>query len=333
MEAFVNPLLIVGIDSIVGANTAAYFAEKREIIGVANSPGFSFPLAQKSQDQKSGINCHCHDMPTKMSEINEFLTKYRPTQVMFCGTAAQSAWFSADVEEHHESEIDIVRNWAIATQKLKIQLTLISSDAIFTGPWMFHEEDSVGWCSGKSAVIARAIESEAMAWNPQTLVARTNAYGWSPQPLSNTWVETLLQNELPKVFAQLDSLRHATPILATDLAAILEQAWKQNLSGIYHIAGAERCHPIHMARLVCEVFQLSWARPFSSQDAASNRMASRFGFGETSLQTKKIRTALNTPMPMLLQGIETMHAQYQKGFHHLIQPTNTPHPRELVKAA
>jgi dTDP-4-dehydrorhamnose reductase len=219
--------------------------------------------------------------------------------------------------------VDEVRSWGIAAQKREIPLTLISSDNVFTGPWMFHDEDSTSLSSNKQAVLTRIVESELMAWHPDALVVRTNVFGWTPNGLSPSWIDSLIQGNIQGASRQLDTLRNATPIATGELMKLLECSWSKGLTGIYHIAGAERCHPVRLAQKICEVFGLGWRNAVGVNDSQGTKNSLRFGFGETSLQTKKIRQALQVPLPMLDDSVEQLYAEYQNGFAERIRPNPT----------
>ena len=126
---------------------------------------------------------------------------------------------------------------------------------------------------------------------------RTNAYGWSPESAGRCWISETLADLKSHSAGPFDHLRYATPILTTDLTEILEQAWQNNLHGIYHVTGAERVNPNQFVEHLANEFGLPVPQPVNG-NALSGRPTG-FGRGETSLHTSKIRKDLNIAMPML----------------------------------
>ena len=112
-----------------------------------------------------------------------------------------------------------MRVWARAVRDAGCRLTYLSSDAVFTGPWLFHAEDSPHHCQSLEAVRLRSYEELVARVVPDALIVRTHAFGWSPD--GEGWVESLL-GDLEDRAADADPVRHATPILATDLVFAID---------------------------------------------------------------------------------------------------------------
>lgn len=201
--------------------------------------------------------------------------------------------------------------WAGACRARGARFTFISSDAVFTGPWMFHDEDGPGKCETAAAQCLRDAEQQVRELDPQALIVRTNAFGWSPLGEAG-WIEQRLHELRTKRLADQDFVRHATPILATDLAGILVRAWSEGVTGICHIAGAERISPLRFVQRLAEQYELPWLSICRS-DALQER-ATGFGAGECSLQTKRIRKAVCVAMPMISEGLARLMEQDQSGY-------------------
>jgi dTDP-4-dehydrorhamnose reductase len=93
---------------------------------------------------------------------------------------------------------------------------------------------------------------------------------------------------------------------------VLSSAWNAGLTGLYHVAGAERTNPHHFACALARVFDLDppqavWLEPTASPPAG-------FARGEASLHTRSIRHALGIGLPMLVEGLERLRAQHDQGF-------------------
>ena len=292
-----DKVLIAGIDTVVGGNLAAGLAQQAPVTGVT--------LGEPTQI--AGINLESRVASTPEA-IQQIIQKVRPARVVLCGSAARSGWDGSVPPS--EADLEQASWWSDAARQSGAQLTLISSDAIFTGPWMFHAENSHSLCPSSPAQTARDIEARVLANCPDALIVRTHAFGWQPGEKSG-WIESLL-TKLERGFdTDLDCTRYASPILASDLTEIISAAWTVGLSGIYHVAGAERVNPVQFASRLAQQFHLPIPLTMAMESLISR--PSGFGCGETSLQTRKIRRALGVSMPMLDEGLQRLFQQHAEG--------------------
>jgi dTDP-4-dehydrorhamnose reductase len=303
----VESILVVGIDTVVGANLAAHLADTFDVTGLA-------------PDRSLAIDgCRTHTWsPSRPREAAQWIGTLAPDHVVYCGPESRSAWDPRTTDLIGEHCPDAAAHWAQTAAAAGCRFTMISSDAVFTGPWMFHDEESAAICRSEQAACIRAAETQVRQACPAALVARTNAFGFSPDGDHGGWVESLLNAIEHRRVADCDCLRHATPLLATDLADILERAWQEGLTGIHHVAGAERVNPQQFAQRLAHYFDLPWLS--LRREEALLEPAAGFGAGESSLQTKKIRKALCVAMPMLSEGLSRLRAQQLNGHRDRICP-------------
>ncbi len=295
----VDRILIVGVETVAGANLAATLSQQIHVTGIA----IDMPVAI--------TDCQIQTVPwDELADPSTWLTDSEWSRVVFCGPASRSCW-EPDAECLPESLPTVVAAWAEACCQQEIPLTMISSDARFTGPWMFHDEQSQAHCTSDAALCIAAAEQAVLQGAPAALVVRTNCFGWSPLG-SQGWIEQRLADIEANRLADQDCIRHATPILATDLAGILLRAWEENLTGCYHIAGAERVNPLKFVQRLADHFELPWLSV--RREAVLTERVVGFGASECSLQTKKLRKALCLAMPMLSEGLARLAQQNQNGY-------------------
>jgi dTDP-4-dehydrorhamnose reductase len=296
----VEQLLIAGVDSVVGANLAAQLADKYQVLGISNS----VPLAIEG--------CETAQAGDDANTIRQVISSRRPGRIIVCQAAGDSPWNHAAGRIASLVSIESARIWSRTAIDLGVPLTFISSDAIFTGPWMFHSETCESHCSSPQARSLRSLEESVLQICPETLIVRTHTYGWNPVAESAGWIEGIvsaLESDGPGIF---DCVPHATPILATDLADMLPPAWAAGLSGVFHIAGAERVNPHRFVCALARIFDL--APPRASVLAPVEVPNAAFGQGETSLRTHAFHRAVGLPMPMLSEGLERLFEQKNGGF-------------------
>lgn len=301
----VETILVAGVDSMIGANLAACLSGHQPIIGAAFRTEVAVPGCRSEVCRSSSVDA-----------VRRLLDQATVDRVVYCGPGAEPSWSAAAPAE---GDVLRVESWLSALDGHPAPFTLISSDAVFTGPWMFHSENSQSHCCSAEAEILRRIEDAVIARRPEALVLRTHAFGWSPW--RDGWMEQLIDQLERGQLLPLDCVRHASPILVTDLIAVLQKAWQSGLTGTYHVAGAERINPVQFARKLSHVFALPFAT-VAGTETLTNR-AEGFGRGEMSLQTRKIRRALGLGLPLLAEGLQRLHEQIEDGYRHRLHASDS----------
>lgn len=296
-----DKILVAGIDTILGANLAAWLANRYDVVGLS----WSKPLSI------AGCETAACD-PADVDAARQWIGAERPQWVVYCGPAATSSWNIPAPPAPRAEALSAATAWARAAAASRCELTLVSSDAVLTGPWMFHRESGTCFCNSSAARMLQMIEKEVSEICPESLIVRTNAFGWAPTPETTGLVESILSGLQEQQPIELDCMRHGTPILATDFAEVLERAYQHRLHGLFHLAGGERVNPFRFGCLLADQFGLSTSSLIAAEADASDRKA--FGAGETSLQTRRIRKALDMPLPLLREGISRLHDQFISGY-------------------
>lgn len=287
-------LLVAGADTMVGANFAAQLADQYDVLA------FSFDEPRSLAGCES-LGCDADD-PQAVAEL---LDEVRPQRLVFCGCGANSAW--TDAVRPTQRDVHFAELWLKAAGAVNAAVTLVSSDAVFTGPWMFHAEKSQSFCPSPEARLLCEIEQRAFELVPDCLVLRTNTFGWS-----GGWIESLLQQLKTGQTLPMDCVRHASPILVNDLIDLAQKAWQAGLNGLYHIGGAERTNPAAFAQRLAAEFGFRIPRQQATESLTDK--TSGFGQSETSLQTRKIRRALNASVPLLNDGLRKLRQLSLNGF-------------------
>jgi dTDP-4-dehydrorhamnose reductase len=124
-----------------------------------------------------------------------------------------------------------------------------------------------------------------------------------------------LTAELP---CKVDARRHATPILATDFVRIAYEACRAGLSGLFHLAGAERTSPHRFAAELAATLGVPGCNV--RLEPTDERIRAR-RLDETSLNIGELRRRLDRPLPMLREGLSRFVDQAFNGYRQRLQPT------------
>lgn len=294
----VDTVLIAGIDTVVGANLASVISQHSRVVGLCLSDPISLAECETSY-------CPRQDVGT----IRKWVASVRPERIVYCGASARTPWHDPQAAVPAANAVEIAANWSEIATEFGAQFTVVTSDAVFTGPWLFHAEDSNCKCDSAAARRIQQIEKATLRTSPDALVVRTHVFGWS---FGQGWIEQIIDDLDAGIAGPYEYQCHSTPILATDFAEILEQAWQAGLQGTYHIAGAERLNPNQFVHRLAGEFGLS--SPHSVNGNSLTERPTGFGRGESSLHTTKIRQALDVSMPTISDSLERLREQRHNGY-------------------
>ena len=199
-------------------------------------------------------------------------------------------------------------------------LLVISSDAVFAGPKLFHDESEPVAGDGPCQHL-HAVEQAALAFSDRTrvLVVRTNAIGWSRNGASfaeRVW-DVLERHERIEV----DASSFATPVLAVDAAELLWCACRARLSGVIHIVGAERTSPYRFALELADAAGFDRRRVVVKENGAAESDSS--AHRETSLASRLVRRELGVSLPLLRETVKRFVEQAADGHRDLIRGVTT----------
>lgn len=294
-------IVVTGVDRALGSNLAVTFAERFEVVG----------LYHEHPVELDG--CETAALPfDNPTELGSLLAHHRPDWVIHCGPTSRNAWDAGDEMDlaSEDSQLAVISALLGGTRALGARLTVMSTDAVFAGPRLFHEEHAP--TGGLSWLGSVALRAEAMLEGTGAMVVRSHAYGWSPVEQTADFVERLWQDLTGGVPRRVDYDRHATPILASDLAELLERAYRQNIRGLLHLSGAERTSPFRMAAELAVAFGLNGRHvqlePYESCSSP------KLPLQETSLNTWRGRRLLKMAPPMLKEGLYRFADQASCGF-------------------
>lgn len=285
-------ILICGVDTDAGMHLARKLSDNHRI------------LALTDDGSQGRINCDRRRLSRQTAESARLLLQAdRVDRVVFCGEAARSCWSAADIAC---SDTPQVRLWSSACGELGIRLAFVSSDAVFTGPWMFHAEDDECYCSSTRACSIREQEQIVTELCPGSLVIRTHVIGWNDSHLMQRFVSENQSQNTP-----LDRTAHATPMYAELFAELACRLLATDARGIIHLGGAERISPRQWVSQVAE--QLGFPLPISTSTVALEEPLTGFGRSECCLQSNAARRILQTGMPTMMDSIDRIREDWTSG--------------------
>lgn len=214
------------------------------------------------------------------------------SEIVVCGGASMSSWDdrAADLKRDLRLLPKLVR----LADEAEVRLTCITSDAVFAGPWVFHDEESRAYSHSPHARRLRSIE-DCVLKSSRNLVVRTNALS----NVSGSWLSQLRQSFRQQAPRRINAGQFATPLAAGRVALLLDHILMTPASGIVHLAGAERLNAWSFA------LELARAESVAIQNVVPS---TRTVHCERSLRCTRAKREFKLRMPTLSQTVAELTA-------------------------
>lgn len=284
-------LLITGDTGLLGTALVAESlrSESYETFGVSRS----------ASDTSAGWNHRSVDLADATATVH-YLDDVRPDFIIHCAAAT-------DVDE---CEIQQGVAWTInvdATERLArwaakngTRFTFISTDSVFDGAFGGYCEKDPPGPLNHYARTKLAGECVAALWCPDSLIVRTNFYGWNMKGKPNLakWMyRKLAREEQLRAFADV----YFSPLFVNDAAQLTLDLVLRRAKGVFHVTSQDSCSKCEFAFVLGREFHLDTGKiqPALLGEFRFHAQRPR----NTFLVTRKCAQFLGREMPTLEQGM------------------------------
>ncbi|NMC85224.1 MAG: SDR family oxidoreductase [Anaerolineaceae bacterium] len=299
-------ILLTGASGLLGLNLAmAVDGKKHQVLGVANTTPMRWVGFKSVQTEL-----------TEPGSIEHLLEEYQPEVIIHCAALA-----NVDDCEHRPDAAEEVNarlpgRIAAAAKASSIKMVHISTDAVFDGIKGDYLETDEPHPLSIYARTKWGGEQAVLSANENALVARVNFYGWSvtgKRSLAEWFVNNLSASQTVKGFTDI----HFCPMMVLDLVDILMEAIDLNLTGLYHVVGAQKMSKFEFGRALARKFGFDpeLVQPASVLDGGLTAARSP----NLTLNTGKIVAAIGHPLPDFETGLQKFYDQYRHGFPELLK--------------
>lgn len=181
------------------------------------------------------------------------------------------------------------------------RLIHISTDHLFGGDRSFYTEDDRPAPVNNYGRTKLEAETVCLQGHPNTVIVRTNFYGWSPPAHKSTFGEWLYDSLKQKQQINLFTNYYFTPIDIGHLAQAIEVVAKSDFVGILNIAGSQRCSKYEFGAAMAKVFDFDLASVTPSELDLDSFTVSRQP--DLSLDTTKFAHTFDMSLPDLEAGL------------------------------
>ncbi len=309
-------VLITGAQRPIGANLAVTLATAFDVVAVfedgpAPRSGRNKGKSQPNSALRSLPGCQAVRV-ANAAETSDLIHGVEPQAVICCNSISHSAWSQSRIDPNRESVA--ICALAQAACRVEAHFTLVSSDAIFDRPQVFHAEDSPA--RSADAMWMQSLESAATEWGGLVLRTHPLAWGFGGESSFCEHMETSLANRT--AFA-VSPARYATPVLVDDFAEGWVRAYDAGLRGTLHLGGAERVSQLRLARMLANEMDESAAlKKLIALTAPSGEPR------ETSLCSRAARKLLGWQPSSLADTVQEFVAQKTNGRWDALGRTASP---------
>ena len=293
-------LLITGVSGLLGINLALEATREHEVIGVDRGKLQSAPFPV---------------FKTNFFNTNAFepmLDSTLPDWVINCAALANLEECERFPDQAKILNVNLPRELATACGKRNIKLIHLSTDAVFDGTreGAYAEEDEPN-PQGVYSQTKLDGERSVLEANPQAIIARVNFFGWSlggKRSLGEFFVNNLSEGRNVNGFTDVIFCPMWVNHLAQTLIAMLEK----NLSGLYHVVGAQPMSKYQFGVEVARKFGLRENLIAPQSVERSDLTAKRSH--NLWLSIHKLSTDLGGEIPSFSTGLDGFHKQFQQGY-------------------
>ena len=300
-------ILITGVSGLLGINLAMELAQRHLVYGTVNQHKID-PTAVPFEVLQVDL--------LQSGAVEQTLEASRPDWVIHCAALANLDACERDPELAVKMNTELPEQLAFYVARGGARFLHISTDSVFDGSrGAYTEEDTPNPLGVYSRTKLSAEQAVAKA-NPHAVIARVNLFGWGitgKRSLAEFFFNGLREGKPVNGFTDV----FFNPILANDMAAVMEAIFENRLVGLYHLVGRTAISKY--------AFGVAIAKQFGF-DENMIRQASVHSAGLTaarapnlSLQTEKLANAVGMPMPDYSSGLEKFYELYRQGYPQWLQ--------------
>ena len=293
-------LLITGASGLLGINLAMEAMREHQVVGVDRGKLKSAPF------QVFHIDLLDRDA------LDSVLDKTQPDWLVNCAALTKLERCEQHPEEAMTINVDVPARLANATAERGIRFIHISTDAVFDGEKEnAYTEDDPPHPLGVYSRTKLDGEHATFSENPDAIVARVNFFGWSlsnRHSLSEFFVNNLIEERNVSGFTDIIFC----PILVNISARLLLEMLAKNLSGIYHVVGAQAMSKYQFGVEIARTFGLREDLIYPQSILSSELTARRSPY--LRLSTHKLSTDLGHEIPSLSTSLAEFYTQFQQGY-------------------
>jgi dTDP-4-dehydrorhamnose reductase len=293
-------ILITGASGLLGINLAMEAMREHEVVGMDRGKLKSAPF------RVFNTNLLHRDA------IDSVLDTTQPDWLINCAALANLEECEEKPELAKVMNVDVPARLANACAERGIRFVHISTDAVFDGEKTEpYAEDDIPNPPGVYSQTKLDSELATFSENPEAIVARVNFFGWSlsgKRSLGEFFVNNLSAGKNVNGFTDVIFC----PMLVNVTARLLLEMLQKNLTGLYHVVGAQAMNKYQFGIEIARTFGLGESL-ISPKSVLSSELTAKRSHN-LWLSTHKLSTDLGHEIPSFSTGLAEFYTQFQQGY-------------------
>lgn len=244
--------------------------------------------------------------------IDSVLDTTQPDWLINCAALANLEECEEKPELAKVMNVDVPARLANACAERGIRFVHISTDAVFDGEKTEpYAEDDIPNPPGVYSQTKLDSELATFSENPEAIVARVNFFGWSlsgKRSLGEFFVNNLSAGKNVNGFTDVIFC----PMLVNVTARLLLEMLQKNLTGLYHVVGAQAMNKYQFGIEIARTFGLGESL-ISPKSVLSSELTAKRSHN-LWLSTHKLSTDLGHEIPSFSTGLAEFYTQFQQGY-------------------
>jgi dTDP-4-dehydrorhamnose reductase len=251
-----------------------------------------------------------------MDDLESGIEKINPEIVIHTAGLTNVELCETNPELAHHVNVELAENIAIVCAKLKIPLVHISTDHLFSGDIQMLDEDHQVEPQNVYAKTKAEAEVRVLDVYPESLVIRTNFYGWGASYRSS--FSDMIINNLKKCksFTLFDDVYYS-PIYIGVLVEVVHELIELKATGVFNVVGDERLSKYEFGMKVAKIFGLDDVNIIKGNFDEQSNLIRRPN--DMSLSNKKTCNYLGRMIGNVDEHLNMLYQQYETGLAQEIQ--------------
>ena len=251
-----------------------------------------------------------------VDEIQNAIEKIKPNIVIHTVGLTSVEMCEANPELAHYTNVTLAENMAKVCSRLNISLVHISTDHLFSGNEELVREEHLTEPQnvyGKTKVEA---ELRVLYYYPESLLIRTNFYGWGTSyriSFSDMILNSLKKGKSFSLFYDV----FYTPIFMSVLIQTVHDLLKVKASGIFHVVGDEKLSKYEFGKKIAKQFSFDESLIVKGSFLDQQNLIHRPY--DMSISNKKVCGLLGKSLGNVDEHIKLLYQQYEIGLAQEIQ--------------
>lgn len=298
-------VLFTGGSGLLAVNWALSICNDFEVVLGLHERNISVP----------GISCVLLNIEQMDDLIND-LQSIRPDIVIHCAGLANVELCESNPELAYKINVALSEITAKCCKQLGIRFVYISTDHLFSGAASMMREDAPQSPVNVYAKTKGAAEKIVLSIIGDSLVIRTNFYGWGTS-YRRSFSDMVIDNlRVGKTVSLFNDFFH-TPILIEELAKIVMLLLEKDAFGIFHVVGSERISKYDLGVRLAKKFSLPESLILPTKFSERKDLIRRPV--DLSLSNSKSIDFLDRSFGVVDANILRLYEQEQNGFSKIIR--------------